>query len=67
VEVFTEMQTQILKERASFEKHWKQREGQLQRLYLSTANMYGSIQGRVGSSAVPQVKGLDILELPDGD
>ena len=67
VEVFSEMQNQILRERATFERSWKQREGQLQRLYLSTANMFGSIQGRVGANVVAQVKGLDMIELDDGN
>lgn len=66
VEVFTEMQGQLDKERVAFEKQWKQREGQIRRLALSTANIYGSMQGLVGSS-LPQVKGLDIGELESGE
>lgn len=67
VEVFQEMREQINKERVSFERSWKQRESQVGRLFISTANVYGSIQGLAGSSVVPQLKGLDLPELPDGD
>lgn len=59
VEVFNEMNTQIQKERVVFEKSWKAREMQIRRLVLSTANVYGSMQGLVGSS-MPQVKGLEL-------
>lgn len=64
VEVYQEMQLQIVRERAAFEKSWKAREAQTQRLLSATANVYGSMQGLVGSS-LPQVKGLDLLEEPE--
>ncbi len=59
VEVFSEMQSQIVKERIAFEKSWKQRESQLQRLFINTAGMYGEMQGLVGS-AMPEIKGLEL-------
>ncbi len=65
VEVYKEMQLQIVKERTAFEKIWKAREGQLSRLMSSTATVVGSIQGRIGQTAL-QVKGMDLLELEDG-
>jgi hypothetical protein len=64
VEVYQEMQTQIVKERAAFEKAWKQREAQAQRILISTSNMIGSMQGVVGAS-MPPIKGLDLLD--EGD
>jgi hypothetical protein len=63
-EVYHEMQEEISKERVAFEKIWKTREGQVKRLSLATANVYGSMQGLVGSS-MPQVKGLDLPQLED--
>ena len=63
VEVYSEMQQQVARERAAFEKSWKAREAQIQRLVSSTANIYGSMQGLVGSS-LPQVKGLELLGEP---
>jgi len=59
VEVFQDMQRQILKERVAFEKSWKQRETQLQRLFINTAGMYGEMQGLVGST-MPEIRGLEI-------
>ena len=64
MEVYREMQDQIAKEKAAYERIWKLREGQMQRLVSSTANVVGSIQGRVGQTALP-IKGLELLE--DGD
>lgn len=64
MEVYKEMQNQISKEKAAYEKIWKSREGQMQRLISSTANIVGSIQGRIGQTALP-VKGLDLLD--DGE
>lgn len=61
IEVYKEMQEQISRERAAFEKGWKVREGQIKRLLLSTANVCGEIQGTIGPS-MPQIKGLDLLE-----
>ncbi|OGM04170.1 hypothetical protein A2715_05220 [Candidatus Woesebacteria bacterium RIFCSPHIGHO2_01_FULL_39_32] len=66
VEVYSEMQLQLDKEKAAYERIWKSREGQIKRLVTSTANVVGSIQGRVGSSAL-QIKGLDLPELESGD
>ncbi len=66
VEVYQEMNIQIQKERISFEKSWKAREMQIRKLITSTANVYGSMQGLVGSS-MPQVKGLDLFELTSGE
>jgi len=64
VESYREMLTQVQKERASFEKSWKAREGQAQRVLMSTANIVGSMQGIVGTS-LPPIKGLDLLD--DGE
>jgi hypothetical protein len=61
IEVHQNMQTQIQKERAAYEKLWKEREAQAERILISTAGIYGSIQGVAGQS-LPSVKGLDLLE-----
>ena len=65
-EVYREMNDQVIKEKAAFERIWKAREGQLKRLITSTANVVGSIQGRVGSSIL-HIKGLDLHELESGE
>ena len=61
IEVHQSMQQEIQKEKAAFEKIWKEREAQAQRILVSTAGIYGSIQGVAGQT-LPQVKGLDLLE-----
>ena len=67
VESYSEMNSQIAKERVAYERLWKAREAQLQRIVLSAASVYGSMQGLVGGNALPQLKGLDLplLELID--
>ncbi|MDO8551496.1 MAG: DUF2130 domain-containing protein [bacterium] len=65
VEVYKDMQEQIIKEKVAFERSWKIREEQVTRLLLSTAKVCGSIGGRVGQS-MPSIKGLELLELADG-
>ncbi len=66
VEVFTEMQIQITKERAVMEKIWKSREGQVQRLLMSTGAIYGSVQGLAGTTVVPELRGLDLIGADTG-
>jgi len=61
VEAYREMLMQISKERAVFERSWKQREMQAQRVVMSSANIVGSMQGIVGAS-LPPIKGLELLE-----
>lgn len=64
VEAYREIMTQVQKERVTYERLWKQREGQAQRIITSLANLVGDMQGRVGNN-MPQIKGLELLELSD--
>lgn len=66
VEVYKEMKEQLDKERVAFEKIWKIRDSQIKRLITSTINIYYGASGLVGSS-MPQIKGLELLELDDGN
>src|SRR3989344_4653435 len=65
VEVYQDMQSQIARERAAFEKLWKTRQAQVNRLVGSTANIIGSLRGSVGST-LPSIKGLDLPGLEEG-
>lgn len=67
LESYNEMNGQIIKERIVYEKIWKNREQQLKRIMLSTANIYGGIQGLAGSNTLPKLKGLELSELESGD
>ena len=67
VEVYQEMMDQIQKERRTFESAWKRREQQLKRYLSSTAAICGNVQGIAGQNSVPSFKGLDMLELDQGE
>lgn len=67
VETYQEMTMQIIKEKASAEKLWAQREAQAQKLFLGTARIVGSIEGQLGHGAMPKIKGLDLLEAGETD
>jgi len=61
VEAQQNMKSQIESERRAYEKIWKEREAQAQRIISSTIGIYASIHGIAGQS-LPQIKGLDLLE-----
>lgn len=64
IESYLGLQEQIIKEKMAFEKQWKHREIQLEKMYKSLFNIYGGITGVTGN-ALPQIKGLDLLEDPE--
>ncbi|PJC31888.1 hypothetical protein CO049_03730 [Candidatus Roizmanbacteria bacterium CG_4_9_14_0_2_um_filter_36_12] len=66
VEVYKESTKQVANERIVFEKNWKARDEQAKRLLLAAANIVGSIQGKVGQTALP-IKELDLLQLESGE
>jgi hypothetical protein len=61
IEAFTSMQDQLNKERRAMEKHWKQREKQIERVVKNTAGLYGDMQGIIGG----QIPAIPALELDD--
>lgn len=65
VETYYQMKNQIAKERAAYERMWREREKQVEKLFNSTANIAGSIQGEIGQGTF-QIKGLELLELESG-
>jgi hypothetical protein len=67
VEVYREMKEHIAKERIAYEKSWKIREGQVDRMFIGTARVVGSIQGKLGTGTFGPVKGLELLESPEKD
>ncbi|WP_299897147.1 DUF2130 domain-containing protein [uncultured Aquimarina sp.] len=60
VEGFTQMQTDLEREKRSIQGHWKKREKQIDKVLLNTNYMYSSIKGIAGNAiqTIPQ------LELP---
>lgn len=63
VEGFTQMQTDLDKEKRAMARIWKQREKQIEKVLENTTGMYGSIRGIAGN-AIGHIK---TLELPYGD
>ena len=61
IEAYKEMQDQITRERTAFEKSWKQRETQINRLLSGVAGIYGSMQGIAGT-ALPSIKNLELTD-----
>ncbi len=65
VETYKDMKSHITKERVAYEKSWKIRDAQVDKIFIGTANIIGSIEGRLGKNAFSPVKGLDLLESGD--
>lgn len=65
IETYRSMKDQLEKEKLVFQKQWKLREEQIDKVLANTANVIGALQGKIGTS-MPQIRGLDILELGDG-
>jgi hypothetical protein len=61
LEIYQEMKNEISKERAVYERQWKFRETQVNRLITGVSGIFGSMQGIAGS-ALPQVKNLELRE-----
>jgi hypothetical protein len=59
VDTFVGMQEQLAKERRAYERLWKEREKQIQRIVENTAGMYGDIRGLIGAS-VQEIKALSL-------
>jgi hypothetical protein len=64
LEAFVEMKRDMDAERRAMERLWKKREAQLTRVLNGISGQYGSLQGIVGSTALPEIK---TLELNGGD
>lgn len=67
LDTYQDMKQQIDTERRAMERIWKKREAQLDILTTGIANIYGSLEGRVGHTSMPKVKGLDLLEAGESD
>lgn len=59
VEAFTAMQDQVNQERRAMEKHWKEREKQIERVIKNTVGLYGDMQGIIGGQ-IPQIPALEL-------
>lgn len=64
VEGIGSMHADLESEKRSMRRIWKKREKQIEKVILSTTDMYGAIQGIAGLKALPS---MSALELPEGD
>src|SRR3989338_5263148 len=64
VEAFVAMNTDLAKEKVAMEKLWSKREQQIKKVVISTARMYGDMQGIIGAS-LPEIKSLELKSLTD--
>lgn len=63
VEGFMQMKSDIDKEKNAFQRIWKQREAQIDKVLLNSSQMYGSIKGIAGNA----IQSIQALELPGDD
>lgn len=63
VEAFTAMRMQLDKERRAMNKHWTEREKQIERVITSTTGMYGALQGIIGQG-LATIPALELEEVP---
>ena len=61
VEAFTSMQDQLNRERRAMERHWKQREKEIERVVKNTVGLYGDMQGIIGGQ-IPAIPALELDE-----
>src|SRR5690606_33084460 len=59
VEAFSAMHDQLLRERRAMERHWTEREKQINRILSNTAGLYGSIRGLIGAG-MPEIQALTL-------
>ncbi len=59
VEGFSNMKSELDREKRAMQRIWKEREKQIDKVVSSTIDMYGSVKGIAGG-AVQEIKGLDL-------
>ena len=59
VEAFTTMQTDLIKEKNSYQKIWAKREKQIEQVLNNTIGLHGNLEGLVGANNLPQIAGLE--------
>lgn len=65
IEAWTSMQEDIEKEKRYFSNKWARDDKNIRQVIDNTIGMHGDLEGIMGNS-LPQIKGLDVLELEEG-
>lgn len=66
VESFTSLQSDLDSEKKAITRAWAKRSAQIENALTATAGLFGDIQG-VGGSAIPEIEGLSMKALGDGE
>jgi len=66
VEAFTSMENDLNSEKKVMNKHWARREGEINRVMMSTVGLYGDLQGIAGAN-IPEIDGLGMEALGEPD
>ena len=66
VEAFTEMRSDLDRERQSMEQIWSKRDKQIHRFVKNISGMYGDVKGIIGG-ALPLIEPLELPLLENGD
>ena len=64
VEKFTDMQTDLERERRTMMRQWAKREEQLKEVLHTSAGLYGDLQGIAGRS-IPQIESFELPMIED--
>lgn len=59
VEAFTNMQTDLQKEKNTYQRIWTKREKQIEQVLQNTIGLHGNLEGLVGSQNLPQLASLE--------
>jgi len=63
---FIEMKDDLDKEKRSIQRLWSKREKSLEKIVLNVADLYGDMQGIIGT-ALPTISTLELPEIVEGD
>lgn len=67
VESFTNMQTELEKEKRYFASKWARDEKNLRQVVDNTYGMHGDFKGIIGNNNLSTISGIDLPELEDGE
>lgn len=64
VECYAEMQEDLEKEKRAIQRHWKKREGQINRISTQMISLCGELQG-ISSASLPHLEGIARLDFDE--
>lgn len=64
-EALVHLQADFAAEKRAVQRQWAKREKQIDQALSSLVGLYGDFQGLVGGGALPEIRGMTMLEAPD--